>query len=92
MAIGAIQAMESAGLKPGEDIVIVSIDGVKGAFEAMVRGTLNCTVECTPLYGPAALDAAEKAARGEKLDRWIRMSTRYFERSQAKELINTREY
>ncbi len=52
MAIGAIQAIEEAGLKPGEDIRIVSIDGVRGAFEAMKAGKLNATVECNPLLGP----------------------------------------
>lgn len=52
MAIGAIQAIEEAGLKPGEDIRIVSIDGVRGAFEAMQAGKLNATVECNPLLGP----------------------------------------
>ena len=54
MAIGAIQAIEEAGLKPGKDIIIISIDGVKGAFEAMIAGKLNVTVECSPLLGPAA--------------------------------------
>ena len=49
MAIGAIQAIEEFGLKPGKDIVIVSIDSVKGAFEAMIAGKLNCSVECSPL-------------------------------------------
>ena len=52
MALGAIQAIEEAGLKPGKDIIIVSIDGVKGAFEAMIAGKLNCSVECSPLLGP----------------------------------------
>src|SRR5690606_36910310 len=52
MAIGAIQAIEEAGLKPGQDIRIVSIDGVRGAFEAMKAGKLNATVECNPLLGP----------------------------------------
>jgi simple sugar transport system substrate-binding protein len=52
MAIGAIQAIEEAGFKPGEDIRIVSIDGVRGAFEAMKEGKLNATVECNPLLGP----------------------------------------
>ncbi len=60
MAIGAIQAIEEAGLKPGKDIVIVSIDGVKGAFEAMIAGKLNCTVECSPLLGPQFVDAVQK--------------------------------
>jgi len=52
MAIGAIQAIEEFGLKPGKDIVIVSVDAVKGAFEAMIAGKLNCSVECSPLLGP----------------------------------------
>ena len=29
MALGAIQVMEEAGIKPGQDIKIVSIDGVR---------------------------------------------------------------
>ena len=52
MALGAIQAIEEFGLKPGSDIKIVSIDAVRGAFQAMVDGTLNVTVECNPLLGP----------------------------------------
>ena len=38
----------------GQDIIIISVDGVKGAFEAMMAGKLNVTVECSPLLGPAA--------------------------------------
>jgi len=52
MAIGAIQAIEEAGLKPGKDITIVSIDAVKGAFEAMMAGKQNCSMECSPPLGP----------------------------------------
>ena len=36
MALGAIQAIKEAGKQPGKDILIVSIDGVRDAFEAMV--------------------------------------------------------
>jgi len=59
MAIGAIQAIEEAGLKPGKDIIIVSIDGVKGAFQAMIAGKLNVSVECSPLLGPQLMKAAQ---------------------------------
>ncbi|MYN17827.1 substrate-binding domain-containing protein [Rugamonas sp. FT107W] len=58
MAIGAIQAIEEAGMKPGKDIVVISIDGVKGAFEAMIAGKLNVTVECNPLLGPQLMQLA----------------------------------
>jgi len=59
MAIGAIQAIEEAGLKPGKDILVISIDGVKGAFEAMIAGKLNVTVECNPLLGPQLMQIAK---------------------------------
>jgi len=65
MAIGAIQAIEEAGLKPGKDITIVSIDGVKGAFEAMMAGKLNVTVECSPLLGPQLMAAVRDVVAGK---------------------------
>jgi len=67
MALGAIQAMKEAGLKPGKDIKIVSIDAVRAAFEAMIDGELNCTVECNPLLGPKLFDVAEAILAAKKL-------------------------
>ncbi len=71
MAIGAIQAIEEAGLKPGKDITIISIDGVKGAFEAMIAGKLNVTVECSPLLGPQLMSAAKDLKAGKSLPKRI---------------------
>src|SRR6516164_4862161 len=71
MAIGAIQAIEEAGLKPGKDIIIISVDGVKGAFEAMMAGKLNVTVECSPLLGPQLMQAALDLKAGKTLPRRI---------------------
>jgi simple sugar transport system substrate-binding protein len=92
MALGAIQAIEEAGRKPGIDIIIVSIDGVRGAFEAMADGKLNCTVECNPLLGPAAFDAVEAALAGKELPKKTIVKDERFEQSQAKELLPTRKY
>jgi galactofuranose transport system substrate-binding protein len=71
MAIGAIQAIEAAGLKPGKDITIVSVDGVKGAFEAMMAGKLNVTVECSPLLGPQLMQAVKDVVAGKSLPKRI---------------------
>jgi simple sugar transport system substrate-binding protein len=92
MALGAIQAIEEAGLKPGTDIIVVSIDGVKGAFEAMVAGKLNCTVECNPLLGPAAFDAIEAVRAGKSLPKKTIVKDELFEQSVAKEVIGSRKY
>jgi ABC-type sugar transport system substrate-binding protein len=71
MAIGAIQAIEEAGLKPGTDIVVISIDGVKGAFEAMIAGKLNVTVECSPLLGPQLMQIARDVVAGKQVPKRI---------------------
>jgi len=92
MALGAIQAIEEAGLKPGEDIILVSIDGVRGAFEAMIEGKLNCTVECNPLLGPLAFDAIQRAINGETLEKWIKQIDNVFPMETAEEVLPTRMY
>ncbi|MEO8151484.1 MAG: ABC transporter substrate-binding protein [Rhizobacter sp.] len=71
MAIGAIQAIEEAGLKPAKDIIIISIDGVKGAFEAMIAGKLNVSVECSPLLGPQLMSAVKDLVAGKTIPRRI---------------------
>jgi simple sugar transport system substrate-binding protein len=92
MALGAIQAIEEEGLEPGKDVIVVSIDGVKGAFEAMVAGKLNCSVECNPLLGPAAFDAIERIERGESLPKKSIVKDRLFDQKMAKDAIASRKY
>ncbi|MCI0746330.1 MAG: ABC transporter substrate-binding protein [Verrucomicrobia subdivision 3 bacterium] len=92
MALGAIQAIEEAGLKPGTDLIIVSIDGVKGAFDAMVAGKLNCTVECNPLLGPAAFDAIEAVLAGKSVPKKTVVKDEVFDQSIAKDVIASRKY
>jgi len=71
MALGAIDAIKAAGKVPGKDIIIVGCDSVKAAFEAIVAGEMNCTVECNPLYGPFVVDTIEKLEAGEKFDKTV---------------------
>jgi galactofuranose transport system substrate-binding protein len=92
MALGAIQAMEEAGIKPGQDIKIVSIDGVRGAFEAMKDGKLNVTVECNPLLGPQLFDLVEKVAKGESVPKRVVSQEGVYDQSQAAEELPKRQY
>ncbi len=71
MAIGAIQAIEEAGLKPVKDITIISVDAVKGAFEAMIAGKMDVTVECSPLLGPQLMAAAKDVVAGKTIPKRI---------------------
>jgi galactofuranose transport system substrate-binding protein len=92
MALGAIQAIEEAGKKPGKDIIIVSIDGIKDAFTAMVDGKLNCTVECTPLLGAPTYKAIREHMAGKKLPRWVKSNDQTFPQEVAKDTIGSRKY
>jgi len=92
MALGAIQAIKEAGLNPGKDITIVSVDAVKGAFEAMVRGELNCSVECSPLLGPQAVQAVKDLRAGKKLPARIWTIEGIFDETNAKEALPSRQY
>jgi galactofuranose transport system substrate-binding protein len=92
MALGAIQAIEEAGKKPGEDIVVVSVDGVKSAFEAIVAHKSNCTVECNPLLGPMAFDAVEQSLKGEKLPKKTVVQDKVYDQSTAPDVIASRQY
>lgn len=67
-AIGAIQALKAAGMKPGEDIAVVGIGGFKDACVSIQNGEMDGTVLCSPWFGPTAFDLVEKIVAGEEID------------------------
>jgi simple sugar transport system substrate-binding protein len=92
MAIGAIEAMESVGLKPGKDVVIVSVDGIRDAFKAMIAGKLNCSVECSPLLGPQLMKAVKDFMSGKELPVRIVTTEVVFPAEVARKVLPTRKY
>jgi simple sugar transport system substrate-binding protein len=92
MAIGAIKAIEAYGLKPGQDIKIVSVDAARVAFEAMIAGKLNATVECNPLLGPQFFDLALKVVNGQPVPKRIKSEESVFFPENAAAIMPTRQY
>ncbi|TJZ90309.1 ABC transporter substrate-binding protein [Paracoccus gahaiensis] len=79
MAVGAIQAIKEAGLAPGEDILVVSIDAVPDIFQAMAAGEANATVELTPDMAGPAFDALEAYwADGTEPEKFIQTESRLY--------------
>ena len=79
MAVGAIQAIKEAGLKPGEDIKIVAIDAVPDAHLAIAQGGMNATIELTPNMAGPALDALEAYfADGTTPPKWIQTESKLY--------------
>jgi ABC-type sugar transport system substrate-binding protein len=92
MALGAIQAIEEAGLKPGVDITVISIDATKGAFEAMIAGKQNVVIECSPLLGPQLMSATKDVLAGKTLPKRILTIETVFPREVAAAEYPKRKY
>lgn len=92
MALGAIEAIEAAGGKAGEDIKIVSIDAVKDGMQALVDGKINFIVECNPLLGEQAADLVKKVLDGEEVEKAYFVPDQSFTQEQAAEVIDSRPY
>lgn len=92
MALGAIEALEEEGFKPGIDIKIVSIDAERAAFEAMIAGKLNATIECSPLLGPQFFETALKLTNGEPIEKWVKSNESIFRQDTATLELPKRQY
>lgn len=78
MALGAIEEIEEHGLRPGKDILIISVDGERAALQAIKDGKANVSVECTPILGPKLVETAIKLHKGEKVPKKIVMEEKVF--------------
>ena len=92
MALGAAQAIEEAGLRPGTDIILVSMDAIREAVQAVVDGRLNCTVECNPLFGPKVYDIIGPLIRKEPVPKKSYNKDELFDATNAAAVIAQREY
>jgi len=85
MGLGAAQAVEEAGLVPGEDVKIATIDGTKNALEALAAGKLSFVAEYNPIFDDVALDVVEKALAGESVESYIIVPSETFDSPEAAE-------
>jgi simple sugar transport system substrate-binding protein len=92
MGLGAIQAITEAGMKPGKDILIASIDGEKLMVQKVADGESNCCVECKALLGPGLFDAMEQAVDKKTLPKKTIQKDDQFDETNAKQMVETRKY
>ncbi len=83
MGLGAIQAVQEAGLTPGKDVKIATIDGTKNAIQALADGELSFVAEYNPLFGETALDAVKKTLAGESVPSYIEVPSTTFDSPEA---------
>ncbi|MGW7458097.1 ABC transporter substrate-binding protein [Streptomyces sp. NPDC054797] len=92
MALGAIQAIEESGKKPGTDIKVISVDGIKDAFVAMTEGKINVVVECNPLLGDQLMELTKKVAAGQEVPTRVETEEGVFPQDKAAAALPTRNY
>lgn len=88
-AFGAIDAIKAAGKTcgPDGDIIVISFDAVKAAFDAMIAGDLNAAFECNPLHGPRVAEIIQKLEAGEEVEKIQYVDEAYFDTSMDLETI-----
>jgi ABC-type sugar transport system substrate-binding protein len=92
MGLGAIEAIEAAGMVPGQDIKIVTVDAVKDGMTALAEGKINFIVECSPLLGDQLVDIVKKVVAGEDVEKRIITEETTFTQEQAVEALPDRQY
>lgn len=92
MGLGAIEAIEAAGLKPGVDIKLVTVDAVHDGMQALADGKINFIVECSPLLGKQLVDIVQKVVAGEKVEPRIVTEETTFTQEQAIVALPDRQY
>ncbi|WP_030720831.1 ABC transporter substrate-binding protein [Streptomyces sp. NRRL F-2580] len=92
MALGAIQAIEESGKKPGTDIKVISVDGIKDAFVAMTEGKINVVVECNPLLGDQLMELTKKVAAGQEVPTRVETEEGVFPQDKAAAALPSRNY
>ncbi|QEO16086.1 ABC transporter substrate-binding protein [Agromyces intestinalis] len=92
MGLGAIEAIEAAGLVPGQDIKIVTVDAVHDGMQALADGKINFIVECSPLLGKQLVDIITTLNDGGTVEPRIITEETTFTQEQAIEALPDRQY
>ncbi len=94
MAFGAVDAIKAAGLTcgPEGDIIVIGYDAVAAAFESMIAGDMNVSVECNPLHGPRVAEIITQLENGETPEKIAYVDEGVFPAETAEETLPTRKY
>ena len=92
MGLGAIEAIEAAGKKPGEDITIVTVDGVRDGLQALVDKKFNFVVECNPVFGDQIVDLIKKVDAGETVEKETIVVDEAFDQTITQEFVDARPF
>ncbi len=93
-AFGAIEAIQEAGLTcgPNGDIIMISFDATKAAFERMIAGEIHVDVECNPLEGPLVAEIIQTLESGGTVEAIQYVEEGVYPADTAADIIDSRAY
>jgi len=94
-ALGAIDAMEEAGLKcdPNNGVIVISFDATRLGLEYTLARKIALNVECNPLQGPYVDEIIKKLEHGEPVRHINYIDENWFDFNNiTREIIDGREY
>lgn len=92
MTFGAIEVMREAGIKPGKDIAIISVDATQRSINYLKVGLINCVIECNPNSGPQVMELARDVVAGEPVPKRTYIEETRFDEFGAVDTIENRGY
>lgn len=92
MGLGAIEAIEAAGKKPGTDIQIVSVDGVRDGLQALVDKKFNYVVECNPVFGDQLAELITQVYEGDDVPKETIVVDKSFDQTITQAEVDARAY
>ena len=80
-ALGAIDAMEEAGLSCNTNggVIVISFDATKLGLSYCLAGKIALNVECNPLQGPYVASLIQRLERGESVERVMHVEETAFD-------------
>lgn len=81
MALGAIAALESAGIAVGgeDGVIVTGMDGNRAALQSIFDGQLAMSVETNPRFGPLLFDTIESYLACEAIPAYVEVQDRVFD-------------
>lgn len=92
MGLGAIEAIEAAGKKPGTDIKIVTVDAVRDGLKALLAKKFNFVVECNPVFGDQLGELIKKVYNKETVSEKTVVTEGVFDQSITQAIVDARKY
>jgi len=89
MGLGALAALDDAGKAGTDQVHIVSIDGTKGAVQAIVEGNFDAVIESNPAYGPSAQKALEDYVNGDGAPAVTITTDNQYDKSNAQQALDS---